>query len=350
MRIFIFLLAFSNLVFGISLNLKEKILLDPKNNILQNGWGIALLDDGSILFSDGSAGDFKIFDGKGKLIRTFGRKGKGPNEFDGNYLLGYRDGHAVIMNRGGQKLVLYKITNKLEFIEEQSFRFFAFDASIADDTLLITRLPEYDPNQTFFTLFALNLKTKKMSYLIPTRLTFGEKPVDLKLNQTSQMQDVLALGIDSYCDRQGKSAFMVWRGNWQVMKVDMDTKKITRFGNKPKNYVQPYVSKELKNSRKALDQKSCQSMSWMVDVITWKDLILIFYITYDRELTCWQTYVQIYNDREELLLEKKLDGFRTLNYFVFIHMNKKSGQIIGLAHFLDADGEDLFQVLKYEIN
>jgi hypothetical protein len=354
MRIFIFLLAFSNLAFGISINLKEKILLDPKNNILQYNTGIALLDDGSVLFCDGRAGDFKIFDRKGSLFKTFGRKGEGPDEFVSNYLLGYHDGKAIIMNRGKLKLAIYRITNNLEFIAEQGFGLFAFDAAIANDNLVLTRLPEYDPNQTLYSLFALHLKTKKMSYLIQTKLSFGEKPIELKLDQTSQRQDVVDLGFNSNCDIQNRLSYFVWQGNWQVMKLEMNTNKLTRFGKRPENYIQPYSSKELKQAFRTGNYKKVdqlyQKFSWMVDVIAWKEFILAFYVTFENKTKYWQTYLQIYNSKEELVLEKKLEGLHSLERFVSIHMNKKNGQFIGLAHFLDSAGDDQYQILKFEIN
>ncbi len=90
-------------------------------------------------------------------------------------------------------------------------------------------------------------------------------------------------------------------------------------------------------------------MSWMIDVIAWKEFIFAFYVTYDREFSRWQTYVQIYNDKEELLLNTQLEGLHSLDRFVSIQMNKKCGQLIGLAHFLDKNGEDQYQMLKYEI-
>lgn len=354
MRIFIFLLAFSNLVFGISFNLKEKILLNPNNIILQSNTGIALLDDCSILFSDYRSGDFKIFNRKGELIKTFGRKGEGPNEFVGNYLLDYHDGQAVIINRDKLKLYIYKINSNLELIADRSFGLFAFDAAIANDKLILCRLPMLDPNGTLYSLFGLQIRTKKIDYLVPTRMIFGEKPLELKLDQTSEMQDVAALNFNSYCDIQGQFSFMVWQGNWQIMKLDMNTKKLTRFGKKPGHYIQPYASRDLKQSRQTGNykrvEKIIQNMSWMVDVIAWKEFILAFHVTYEKEFNRWQTYVQIYNSKEELLLYNKLEGLHSLERFVSIHMNKKSGQLIGLAHFLDSSGDDQYQILKYEIN
>ena len=353
MRIFIFLLVISNLAFGISFNLKEKILLDSKTCILQYNTGIALLDNGSILFSDGRACDFKIFNKKGELLKTFGRKGEGPDEFFGNYLVDYNDGRAVIMNRGRVELIVYEIDNKLDFIKRKSFGLFALDASMHNDKIVLCRLPMLDPNGTMFSCFKLDLETKKIDYLIPTRMIFGENPVELKSDQTNQMQDVAALNLNSYCDMQAQFSFMVWQGNWQVMKLDMNTKKLTRFGKKPEHYIQPYASRDLKQSFQAGNYKKVeeiyQNMSWMVDVIAWKEFIFAFYVTYDREFSRWQTYVQVYNGKEELLLNTKLEGLYSLERFVSIQMNKKSGQLIGLAHFLDGNGEDQYKILKYEI-
>jgi hypothetical protein len=190
-----------------------------------------------------------------------------------------------------------------------------------------------------------------MTYLIPTRLSFGDKPIETKIDQ---MQDVTVLGFNSFCDIQARNAFMVWQGHWQVTKVDLETKRITRFGKKPKNYIQPNASKDLKHALQAGNFKkykeSCRNMSWMVNVIAWKEYVLTFYVTYEWGFDRWQTYVQMYNGRGDLLLENKLDGLHSVEHSVSLHMNKKNGQLVGLAHFLDDHDDDQYQVLKYEID
>jgi hypothetical protein len=71
-------------------------------------WGAARLSDGRIAVVNNRAPDLRIFDAEGRHLRTFGRRGEGPEEFDSPVLVGTLPGDTlVIVDRLLRRLNLY---------------------------------------------------------------------------------------------------------------------------------------------------------------------------------------------------------------------------------------------------
>lgn len=71
-------------------------------------WGAARLSDGRIAVVNNRAPDLRIFDAEGRHLRTFGRRGEGPEEFDSPVLAGTLPGDTlVIVDRLLRRLNLY---------------------------------------------------------------------------------------------------------------------------------------------------------------------------------------------------------------------------------------------------
>ncbi len=71
-------------------------------------WGAARLSDGRIAVVNNRAPDLRVFDSEGRHLRTFGRRGEGPEDFDSPVLVGTLPGDTlVIVDRLLRRLNLY---------------------------------------------------------------------------------------------------------------------------------------------------------------------------------------------------------------------------------------------------
>jgi len=61
--------------------LNTVVLEQPDDNFIQTPISISVLDDKFIYINDQKAVNIKIYDSKGKYIKSFGKRGTGPNEF-----------------------------------------------------------------------------------------------------------------------------------------------------------------------------------------------------------------------------------------------------------------------------
>lgn len=60
--------------------------------------GVARVADGRIFVADGASSELRIFSPKGEFIKSVGRRGGGPGEFDNGILLMFRSGDSVIVH------------------------------------------------------------------------------------------------------------------------------------------------------------------------------------------------------------------------------------------------------------
>lgn len=71
-------------------------------------WGAARLSDGRIAVANNRAPDVRIFDAEGRHLRTFGRRGEGPEDFNSPVLVGTLPGDTlVVVDRLLRRINLY---------------------------------------------------------------------------------------------------------------------------------------------------------------------------------------------------------------------------------------------------
>jgi hypothetical protein len=98
-------------------------------------------------------------------------------------------------------------------------------------------------------------------------------------------KDISIIGSQGYCDWWGDYAYLVWRGNIKIMKINMKTKKMITFGKKTENYRQPMATER---KRKALKERNLRvlveennKVSNIMGLYTNKNFLLL---AYDRPL------------------------------------------------------------------
>lgn len=96
--IFLFFLVSFELL-GVSLKLADRFELSQEKHIIQSIYSFCVTGDGYIFAADRKACDIKIFSPDGKMIRAWGRKGAGPNEFLKPLHIEYKKGKLVLVDK-----------------------------------------------------------------------------------------------------------------------------------------------------------------------------------------------------------------------------------------------------------
>ncbi len=97
---------------AVNVALKEDLRIgdkpDEKNSLFYDIRGARVDNEGQIIVLDWKEVKIKIFDGNGRLIRSFGKKGKGPQEWDQPQDISLTpDHHILVFDGGNNRLSIY---------------------------------------------------------------------------------------------------------------------------------------------------------------------------------------------------------------------------------------------------
>jgi hypothetical protein len=69
--------------------------------------GIARMNDGRLIVADGGSSELRVFSPKGEFVRSVGRRGSGPGEFDNGILLMYRSADSIVVHDRAVRLQVF---------------------------------------------------------------------------------------------------------------------------------------------------------------------------------------------------------------------------------------------------
>jgi hypothetical protein len=293
-----------------------------------------------------------LFDRNGKLLKSWKTVGQGPGEYQGMWWNDYCKPYMGVFDLRVQKLILYRRVGLADFqwIEDifsasRNVRNFKLDKD-----KIVFEGPVYFKNRYYF-IHIRDLQDKKDEYCLPAAVRYGKPPsADYKKPHAEFSR---LWGKDwSYIDVYDGNVYSAWRGMLNVIKVDMETKKWTTFGQKTKNYSQPKTWKVSMLDSKRASQWSKENetkFSWVTGVFADRDLVGLIYLNYNPKKSCWEPILQFYSNdgiflKEEQLAEAR-DIYKTLKYYY----SRDTGCLYVL-NMIELDSGDVeFEILKYQI-
>lgn len=320
--------------------------------------GFVVTEKGFIIISDVHGGDFKIFDGQGKTIRVFGRKGYGPDEFKEPWLHDYKNGKLLISDMTTKKLFIYSIDKDLNFQQiKQTIVTSALDGRLMDEKgkVLIARLPIKDKNaDKAYVLLAIDINSDSRDYLLPHELQFGEnvKQIDFnKIRNPWDIPDQIILPPWIYCDYYGNDVYFIWTANLDIIKINLTTKDRTRFSQKTEKYIQPKVSHEYKKAYIEHNEEYRnwnKKMSWVGKIFADRDIVGIVYTNFDHKTSRWNSFLQIYDHNGTFIKEAPLENFSSTYERPDIYYDRDKKTLYCLSE--ESIGtEGVYTVYKYRL-
>jgi len=102
--------------------------------------------------------------------------------------------------------------------------------------------------------------------------------------------------------------------------------------------------------KKNLDEyrKHIKEMSWITKLFVEKRFIGVIYSTFDKEVSRWRAFVQIYNHNGKFIIEKPLLEFKTIYEYNNFYYDKDNGILYGLLENV-IGMEGVFKIIKYKI-
>jgi hypothetical protein len=224
----------------------RKITLSEEDDIIiERGHSFIVTGDDRILVADSKAANIKFFNMTGKRVSIFGRKGVGPDEFLKPLYSAYRKPFVAFMDSGRDMIFIYKRSGKdsLEFVQKFLSLNLGYDFCFIDDENFLVAGDKRDKNNRIYSLYRYNFKEDKYDFILPSEIAYGCS--SLKEFKKDKSKRIAYIGYFLFFDVSGDNIYLVWKGGFEVTRINSKTREITRFGKKTINYVKPYYTPEI---------------------------------------------------------------------------------------------------------
>jgi len=325
----------------IRVDLISQFYLDQSKEFLGRAKDMAIDNYENIFIVDNSLPGIKIYNLKGILIKSFGRKGAGPGEFMGPYTIDCHNGKFCVQDVG---LYKYLIFNK-DF--EEITRFFYFVDGydfILQENRIISNDYFMDEKANDFRGIILDFSGKVIKALMP--ITFVKSDAWNRITNSRAFVDV---------SKKGEIYFVKER-EVKFHKFDKEGKFLKNFGENPSYFVPCKITKDFKHAVFSSDsnrgsswERWRHSFTWVSGIFVLEDFLGIAIRKYNNEHNKWDVYLQFYDHEGNLInggLKLKEPGTSSVEGF-FIdsnHMNR-----IYILEVIEEE-EPQYKFYKYKVN
>jgi len=352
-------LLFYGVLSAVQLELKErKSLIYDDNHFLQLPGGLCLSPDGThLIVPDIKAGDIKIFSrASGRLVKVEGRRGVGPDELLMPCKCTNDERHLALLDLGRRCYFVYEFIKPvgLKRIDEGMQVNAGFDCCLDNGGLVLAALIYGDRGRNY-DAYRINLTNKSIKYLLPSEIKYGFSSIK-EYETAYKGNDILPIGIQSYCDVYDGYLYYSWLGDLRIIRVNISTGGIATFGQKTQNYSKPKVSNRFATAYAERDKtiyaEERRKLTLIDDINASKSYIILSYMKPDSTLDRQVRMLQFYGHDQKLIAEIRAPreiSFNDESEAANIIMDRKNDRLIGFRRFLNKQDEDRYEFLVYDI-
>jgi len=348
------ILVLSAYYYAIEIENPVIIPIDQEKTIIQSVVNFRVIEDEHFIFPDRKAGDIKIFNNQGKLMKIWGRKGLGPDEFLSPKYCDYQNPYLIVMDWGKRELMLFEKEIGLNFkkISDYQILALAYDLRFINRKKILISGYKEGPDRKDYDLYFFNPENGKADFILTSHNKFDYSSQKEYRNEYDNK--ISPLGIDGYCDYIKENIYFAWKGKLRIIKINSNSGDFSCFGNTTNNYIPPHVTPrmlKLYNERSKEQISENRKMSFVTGIFTDERFVCLTYANYREDVDGWQTIVQFYTPMGKFLMEKILPGAidtSTWPYSSFCYY-KQTQILYFLSRTIDAEFNDIFKILKFKI-
>lgn len=353
---FLFFYLLSSLA-SIDIKLIRKFTLeqDEKNFLIRPG-SFLVTEDSMIFIIDCRAPNIKIFDNDGKLANVFGRKGLGPDEFIMPFYSAYQKPFIGIADFGRRRYFVYKRNGKSNMELKQTClnQDMPTDIDFLNKGKFLVAGNKMDNNGKWQGLYIYDCDNNKCEFLLNHAKSYGyQSESDFQRDFYAELEYI---GANQYIDWVGDTIYHTWTGDIKINKIDIKTKRITSFGKKTGNYVQPYSTPELIQAH--LEKKrdyilsTRSKMTYVMDIfIINSKTVGLVYVGPLKKNNGLNVMLQFYTVAGEFIKEVEvlLNSKAGTSYELFFYFKKDANLYYVLETETSEEFDQVFNVYEYRI-
>lgn len=327
----------------ISIKLISKFELDQKEPI-GRAWGFAVDENENIYLPDSPNGNIKIYDNKGKLIRIFGRRGAGPDEFVKPIRIDVDSERICIQDPGLFRYIIYD--RKFYEIARFFYLISGNDNYVLNGERIITNGNYKSKDGKEFKGVVLDLHGNMISTLLP-----------FDYPQSDAWNRITDAGAFLDFSKNG-DIFLVKTSNVKFYKFSKHGNLNNNFGKNPSYFISCKKTEDFNQmerwgrAKPGIDsgEKWYSSFSWVSGLFVLDDILGIPIRTYEEKIDKWECYLEFYDFEGKLLeggIKLKEVGDSSYNGFYIDSNHKNSIYILEINEDIDPPQYTFF---KYDIN
>jgi hypothetical protein len=310
------LFILTNICFSWQVKLIKTISIDE--DALFHAGFFVVLEDGNLLFTDirDKNNQIKVFNEDGKLIKAWGKKGPGPNEFGGLGFLDYQSPYLAVADAGKHRIHVFE---KLENYESKKIgEFLAWELSshikIYEKNVLMCGYI-VSPKGKKYALFMRDFNGKETKFILPLENHHGARSMSEHKKIREKVSGLSALAfLDVYQD----TVYYVSDVRLRVAKIDLKSKKIEFIGKEPKNFRALAMNKKTRDALlnpqtgKEFGEDIITRHSFVSGIFADKDFVGVLYVNREKKINnelFFVPHIQIYDHSGKLLHGQPLAPF-----------------------------------------
>lgn len=343
-------------VFGSDIKLVERIEFSSGESP-QGPWAFCVTEDEIFIIPDPEIGNIKIYEKNGKfliLVKNIGWKGFARDELAKPTFCFYNRNESKfgVFDFEKREILIYDRIGweEFELVHNIKCLRLGYDLHLSRDRLLISGA-EIDQNEKPYHLYSVNLESEQKTFLLPTYYKYGFNSFDEFETEYIGKSDIKAVGVKGFFDIQGDYIYFVWEGDLKIIRVNINSKELTSFGEKTPHYIKPYASKRLLEARRNKDinimRHERDRMSFVRDIFTTSDYVLVVYegpVKQNQEKSS-RFRLQFYELNGEFVKDVPIPG----NPDNKMWFDKDRYILYSLCHQSQAEGKKEYFILRYSI-
>ncbi len=362
---FLLILIFGdNLISGADVKIKmvEELALPSGSMHPQEVWDFCVTEDQLVVIPDKIAGNIKIYENRGRgtsldLIKTIGTKGYGKDGLIKPSICFYNknEDKLGILDLGIRKIFLYNRVGRVDFKREEieiPCRGGAYDIQLKDRTLYIAgyKVDTSNKNEVSYSFYAIDLTTPaKPKFLLPSK-DFYHFDDSASFGEQFNHKNVESIGIMGSFDIQNNSAYVVWQGDLNILRVNIDSGALGQsFGKQTINYTLPFASQKVVDayygSPDGRIPSEKEKMSVVKNVFVASRFLLVVYegpIKMDGK----NIWLQIYDGAGKFRGETSVLGRPGNNKYYF----DKNSEFLYILSNSKKEGKNEYVLFKYDLS
>jgi len=347
------LVFFAGSLWGFDIKFLAKFELSQEKELIVYPMSLCVTEEDLFLLSDMKLAHVKVYDNRGNLVKILGRHGFGPNEFTRAAYSFYKDRKFGVYDIDAWRVHLYEREGKQDFKRVKSV--FCYntitDAHLKGNKLYVAGYKVGDDNNPYG-FFSIDIHSGKSELLMPVYYSYGVTSYsEYKANEDTPIMNMS--GATKKFDIAGDFAYYIWEGNLSIIRIPLAGGKITRFGHKSDNYLQPFVSKEILqtydsryNSGLAYG-KAREKMSFLHKIFACNDYVMVIYRGPTRNETLLPYTAQFYTLEGDFINEVRLPTF---HYRMPFFLDKEKNILYSVAEGEGEADEERYFVIKMQVS
>lgn len=356
--LFLFFLIYCNFssLYSIEIkHLREFTLFQNDEEGLYNPGSFFITEDDLVFVFDGKASNIKIFNTNGELVRVFGKRGVGPDEFSRPFFSAYKNPFVVFADFGRKHFFIYKRIGKNNLTFKKKFLSIrmASDFHIINDRKLMISGYKMSKKGKAYSLYLYDYKNNKYDFLLPVETSYGYNSYGKYKKEYGEK--IVYIGPSKFCDWKDDIIYHVWVGDIKIIKLNRKTSEMTFFGKKTENYIQPHVTPKLKKAydlRKAMIIRNLKAeMSYIRDlfVLNSKKVGLV-YVGPLKKNKGINVMLQLYDSSGKFIKEFEiLNAKASTPYEVCFYFRKDKNLFYILDTETSKEFDQFFKIHTYKI-